>query len=284
VDEPRLPRTPEPEEYFLLGGRTVEYSVPPRTPEEFYAHTGTSMMAIGVVMSLATRQRLASQGGAAAHTTQTMLYGNASGQGASQAGKAVTMGGVAESVAEHNLTDYGDYYASPLPAQGAVGQYVERRAEDGRVHGTVQLQPPVLVPDIPNDATLAEIQASLLRAQERLAAAENTEYIWDSTEPYKVLLHRGPSSVELNQLSPEELRESARLLRRVAITTAMVHNNQAVLEALLPPEHEVSRKQVSNAIATAARHYDELYGSRRRIEQGPEVIVIDDSGVEEPRV
>ena len=264
AEEPRLPRVPEPEQYFALAGKTVEYSVPPRTPEELYAHTATSMMAIGIVMSLNIKERLAALGVQAERTTESIFFGDATGQGTTAAGIATTRGGIAEAVVEHNTTEYGDYYSFPLPIKGMVGEHTERAEADGRVHSVVQVQPPVLIDDLSDDASLEEIYAALLRTEQE--TADNVEYTWDSTEPDKVLLHRGESSIELSGLDLQSLMKAARLLRRVAITTAAVSNNQAVLEALLPPEHEVKRGHVPRRIARALRLQEALEGQPPAIE------------------
>ncbi len=264
----RLPRVTEPgPEYFALATSSIEqYSVPPRTLEELYAHTSTSMMAIGIVMSLHTKQRLAEQG-AAAHVSDAVLFGDASGQGTTLAGQVTTTGGVVvDRVLEHKVDDYGDYYSFPLPVSGLVGQYTERKDESGNVHGVVQIQPPMRVPDLPADATFTEIAAALERAQAQ--DQQNAEYMWDSTEPDVVRINRGPDRTELIRLTPEELLDAVRLLRHVAIMTAAVTNHQTVLERLLPPEHEVSRAVAPRAVARALQTHEQLFGPRRGIEAG----------------
>jgi hypothetical protein len=207
------------------------------------------MRAIGIIQAGVIQRRLAEQGAVAERTTESMLFGNATGQGTTEAGTAVTQGGIAEAVVSHNLTDYGDYYSFPLPVPGIEGQYSERRDESGVVHGIVQVQPPITMPDIPEEATLTEIQAALDRYEAE--RAENIEYVWDSMRPEQVNLHRGSTSVELSQLTLSQLMESARLLRRVAVTTALITNNHAMLAQLLPPEQDIRRPRAPRSVVRA---------------------------------
>jgi hypothetical protein len=248
---PHLPRTPEANDYFLLAGQAIERTPPPRSAAELYAHTASSMMAIGIMQAGAIQRRLAESSLVADRTSDSVLFGNATGQGTTDAGHAITTGGIAEAAVGHNVDDYGDYYSFPLPVPGITGQYSERRDESGAIHGVVQVQPPIAMPDFPEDESFspAEIRAALDRYQAELA--DNVEYVWDSMDPERVRLHRGTSSVELSELSLGQLLGSARLLRRVAITTALISNNHAILSQLLPPEQEVPRGRAPLSVAKA---------------------------------
>jgi hypothetical protein len=237
-DEVRLPRTPESNDFLSLADGTIEYSKPPRSPEELYAHAADSMMAIGIMQANAIKRQLREEGEAAPTTESAYFY---------QTEEVKTE---AEPIAKHDLSEYGDYYAVPLPVPGLTGQYTDRKDEHGKAHAIVQIQPIIAMPDLPEDASFIEINAALNRYKQQLV--DRGEYVWDSAIPQEVRLHHGTESHTLDELSVGDLMSSARFLRRVAITTALIQGEHEMLERLLPPEHEVKGVTVPLGIARAA--------------------------------